>query len=107
MKLKEKVAGQWATILIDSSNTHNFVDVAVTRKAKLPTEIGKNVKVLVANGDQFLSEGFWLNIKFCIQGYSFEIDLFVINLVGCDVILRVQWLKTLGTIAWNFEQLTT
>lgn len=58
MKVKGKVIRQWATILIDYGNTHNFVDAVVAWKSQFPIY---------------------------------------------DVVLWVQWLQTLGTIAWNFE----
>lgn len=90
MKVKKKVTGQWATILINSGNTHNFVDIAMARRSSLPIEIGANVKVLMANGDQLSSEGLGQNIKFCVLGYSFETNLFVIDLAGCHVVLGVR-----------------
>jgi hypothetical protein len=40
-----------------------------------------------------------------IQGSSFHIDLFILPLVGCDAILRIQWLRTLGPILWDFSML--
>lgn len=66
IKIKGKIVGQWATILIDSGSIHNFVDTVVARKVQLPIEIGKNLKVLMANRDQLLSEGLGQNVKFCI-----------------------------------------
>lgn len=83
------MSGQWATILIDFGSTHNFVNTTAVRRFGLLIEIGTDVKVLVANGDQLSNEGLWQNIKLCIQGYSFETNLFVINLVGCDVAMEV------------------
>lgn len=41
-----------------------------------------------------------------IQEKSFTMDFFLLELVGCDVVLGVQWLQTLGTISWNFKKLT-
>lgn len=99
MKVIGKVASQKATTLIDSDSTLNFMDTAVAKRSKLSIEIGENVNVLMANGDQLLTKGLDQNVKFCLHGYSFETDLFVIDLVGCDVVVGVQWLKTLGNIA--------
>lgn len=30
----------------------------------------------------------------------------MLELAGCDMVLGVQWLQTLGTIPWNFKKLT-
>jgi hypothetical protein len=30
-----------------------------------------------------------------MQGYAFKIDLFILLLVGCDIVLGIQWLRTL------------
>ncbi|KAJ0080874.1 hypothetical protein Patl1_11296 [Pistacia atlantica] len=32
-------------------------------------------------------------------------DLFLLPLVGCDSILGAHWLRTLGTILWDFHNL--
>lgn len=86
------MARQWATILIDLGSIHNFVDTAVARRSKLPIQIGENVRVQVTNGDQLISERLGQNIMLSILGYSFAVDLFVIDLAGCDMVLGVPWL---------------
>lgn len=66
----------------------------------------ERVRVQLANHDQLVSEGKGQKVKMNIQYFSYSLDLLMLDLAGCDVVLGVQWLKTLGTIAWNFEQLT-
>jgi hypothetical protein len=34
------------------------------------------------------------------------VDFYVLPLGGCDVVLGTDWLKKLGTIEWNFQELT-
>lgn len=41
-----------------------------------------------------------------MQGHDFCTDLNVLPLGGCDLVLRTQWLKTLGLIQWDFNLLT-
>jgi len=36
---------------------------------------------------------------------EFESDVWLPPLGGCDLVLRVQWLVTLGLIKWDFKQL--
>jgi len=40
-----------------------------------------------------------------LQGFSFQIDLFILLLAGCDMVLGIQWLQTLGPILWDFAEL--
>lgn len=34
---------------------------------------------------------------------SFQADMYLLPLGNYDLILDIQWLKTLGNITWNFE----
>jgi hypothetical protein len=37
-----------------------------------------------------------------LESTVFEVDLFVIPIQGVDVVLGMQWLKSLGRIEWDF-----
>ncbi|KAM2479467.1 hypothetical protein PS1_003204 [Malus domestica] len=37
-----------------------------------------------------------------LQGYEFTSDFHLLAVVGCDMVLGVDWLETLGFIGWNF-----
>jgi hypothetical protein len=41
-----------------------------------------------------------------IKGKNFVMNCYTLPLEGFDVILGVQWLKSLGPIVWNFAALT-
>lgn len=64
------------------------------------------MKVKIANGDQAHSEGKAVGVNICVQGEVFNVDMYVMVLSGCDIVLGVQWLQGLGSILWNFQQLT-
>ncbi|GJW65795.1 hypothetical protein Tco_0117679, partial [Tanacetum coccineum] len=40
-----------------------------------------------------------------IQGVLFEADVMLLPLGSYVMVLRIQWLSTLGTIQWNFKDL--
>jgi hypothetical protein len=52
----------------------------------------------VANGEEMLSEGKCIDVCLKLQDNTFYSELFVLTLGGCDVVLGVQWLRTLGPI---------
>lgn len=60
----------------------------------------------VANGEKLLSRGRCENTMVKIQGNNFPVSFHVLTLGGCDVVLGVQWLRTLGPIIWDFLKMT-
>lgn len=64
------------------------------------------VKVRIANGDHVDSNGKVLGVNVNIQGFNFKVDIYILVLVGCDMVLGVQWLKNLGAILLDFNKLT-
>jgi hypothetical protein len=93
-------------ILIDSGSTHNFMDAALIHKLQLLVNKASVVRVQVANGEVIVSEGKCDGVKVTVQEQSFTFDSYVIVLAGCDIVLGIQWLVTLGPILWNFKDLT-
>ena len=41
-----------------------------------------------------------------IQGFQFHLDCFLLPVSGCDIVLGVEWLRSLGFIWWDFSKLT-
>ncbi|KAG2666849.1 hypothetical protein I3843_15G081700 [Carya illinoinensis] len=106
MRIRGRIGNQAVTILIDSGSTHNFLDPALLTRVPLAVNEEERVKVKVANGDQIQSEGKAVGVNINMQGHLFTMDLYVLVLAGCDIVLGVQWLQGLGSILWNFQQLT-
>jgi len=93
-------------ILIDSGSTHNFVDSKLIAQLGIIPHNHNSVKVRVANGEVVLSPGRCDDIGLKMQGSTFQVNLFVLPLAGCDVVLGIQWLQLLGPILWDFATLT-
>jgi len=58
----------------------------------------KPIRVNIAYGSKLWSEGSCSDIKLMIQGDQFVTWDYIIQLRGCDVVLGIQWLKSLGPI---------
>jgi hypothetical protein len=70
----------------------------VTERARL--------SVMVANGDRVHSLGVCLTMNILINDLRFSINCFTLDLGGFDLVLSVQWLRTLGPIVWDFDALS-
>lgn len=64
------------------------------------------LKVTVANGGILSACGICRGVNWRTQTTSFHTEFFVLPLKGCDLVLVVQRLLSLGTIAWEFSSLT-
>lgn len=40
-----------------------------------------------------------------MQGTTFQADMRVLQLKGCDMVLGIEWLETLGPVTWDFRNL--
>lgn len=108
MRLVGWIGTQRLVILVDSGTTHNFVDSSVCKKVNLSICREQRIKVRVANGEEVISEGKCtsLRLKVQLKEFCFVAEAYVIVLAGCDMVLGIQWLVTLGSLTWNFKALT-
>jgi len=105
MRILGYVNGCAVVILIDTGSTHNFMDPSIQQRAHLHLQSTTGLLVRVANGDSLCSTGKCVDITFHIQGNTYHTDFYVLTLGGCDIVLGVQWLSTLGLILWAFVKL--
>jgi hypothetical protein len=89
-------------ILIDSGSTHNFIHTTVAATLGIQPMVQDPLRVKIANGAEIPSPGCCKAVEIKIQGFSFRTDFFILPLAGCDAVLGVQWLHTLGPIIWDF-----
>lgn len=92
-------------VLIDSGSTHNFIDPTVAAKLKCSLKPSMMTRVTVADGRKLGVVSKVENFKWEFKDTTFEADMMIIPLSGCDVVLGVQWLATLGPITWDFKTL--
>jgi hypothetical protein len=104
MKLLVTIASAPITALVDTGSTHSFISTETACRLHLEPLFRPGLQVTVANGDRVASAGVCPNVKFFIGSEEFVLDLFVIPLAGYEMVLRVQWLRTLGPILWDFAR---
>ncbi|GKB25466.1 reverse transcriptase [Tanacetum coccineum] len=83
-------------ILVDSGSTHNFLDV------NMATKLGCNIKrtcpltIAEAGERQLVCVSECKGFSWKLRGETFTTDVMLLPLGGCDMVLGIQWLSTLG-----------
>ena len=98
MRVVVKLSGHNFVALINIGSTHNFIHPRVARRVRIKVLNHKPIRVNIVDGSKLWSEGSCLDIKLMIQGDQFVTRAYVIKLRGCDMVLGIQWLKSLGPI---------
>ena len=99
------IHGHHLMALLDIGSTHNFIHVDLMRRLGLVTSTTRT-HVTVANGDREPCRMVARNVALHIGKEEFTISCLGIDLGGFDVILDVDYMRTLGPILWDFEDLS-
>ena len=91
--------------LLDSGSTHTFINGDVTRRVGINFELCLGAGVTVANGDHIACQGLARDVDICIAEEVFSVDCYTIPLDRWDMVLGVNFLRTLGPILWDFDDL--
>ncbi|CAN6308396.1 unnamed protein product [Urochloa humidicola] len=106
IQLATSFAGSTLHALVDSGSTHCFLAEETAARLGLVPTPRPGLTVGVANGERVPSSGICPAAKFTIGSEHFISDVYIIPLAGYEMILGCQWLRTLGPILWNFDNLT-
>jgi len=99
LQLCATIGGTVMIALIDSGSTHSFISDASVHRIGLKPVPWPGLSVAVANGDRVPTSG-------VCAGEPFSVDLYTIPLVGYDLILGCEWLRTLGPVVWDLDKLS-
>ena len=106
MRIKRYIKQHPDIILVDNGSTHNFIDQAMVKRLACQTQSIISIGVFVVNGEKLWTQDYCKKVHQIVQQLEQCTDFFVLPLMGCDVVLEVQWLKELGPIVWDFNKLT-
>jgi hypothetical protein len=93
-------------ILVDNSNTHNFIHRCIAQETHCYIHAVNNLKIMIANGGSMKCGGHCENVRLQIGDYHLKSHMFSIDMGGCDIVLGADWLRTLGPILMDFKDLT-
>lgn len=84
-------------VLLDSGRQHNFLDLDVSRKLGCKLEPLTPMSIIGCGGHQLHAPSI-KDLTWSLQQTQFSVDVMVLPL-GChDLILGIQWLKSIGLI---------
>ena len=106
LRLKGFINDRPISILIDGGSTHNFLHNRVVLNLGLKPIETMPLRVTVGNGEEIRYHQLCTAVQVHIQQHSFTIDFHVLPLCRVDVVLGVQWLKTLGPVLTDYDALT-
>jgi hypothetical protein len=106
MQLHVRIKGRTLVALVDTGLTHTFIRDDLQPQLDLILTPPNGLTVKVANGEQVTSGGVCCAADLEIGTEHFSAHLYAFSLDGFDIVLGVQWLRTLGPILWDFNALT-
>ncbi|GJR22850.1 retrotransposon-related protein [Tanacetum coccineum] len=105
MRVKGQANRQPVNILVDCRSTHNFLDLHKAKQLGCDLKATCPLQISVAGGSQLVSQYVCKSFKWKLQGETFESDFMILPLGGCEMVLGIQFLATLGDIKCNFQEL--
>jgi hypothetical protein len=106
LKLIGYIKHRKVIILVDSGSTHNFIHRHIAQETHCYIHAVNNFQIMIANGGSMKCGGHCENVRLQISDYHLKSHMFAIDMGGCDIVLGVDWLRTLGPILMDFKNLT-
>jgi hypothetical protein len=106
MKFQGTIHGVEVLILIDSGASHNFISQKLVHHMDWPIEDTAQMQVKLGNGVQIGAKGRCKELEMLIGNFKIKQDVHLFELGGIDVVLGMEWLKSLGDTIINWKQQT-
>ena len=105
LKIKGYVKYHQLVVLIDSERTRNFINWSKAQSLRIFIHLINNFQVLIANEGIIKCGGHYENVKLQMGDYHLKSHMFSIEMGGCDIVLGAEWIRTLGPITMDFQEL--
>ncbi|XP_075101843.1 uncharacterized protein LOC142177270 [Nicotiana tabacum] len=100
----ETVKKRHITVIIDSGSTHSFIDEHTVKETGYQASFCPPVRVTVADGNYVMCTTHCKGFIWKMHGRSFQEDLLIIPLGGCDLVLGNNWMKKHNPIKFDHEK---
>lgn len=96
MKVRARINGVPALMLVDSGATHNFVSRKLVKAMGWPVVASKVMQTKSGDGYKAHAQGMCKGVTLETDSLQFLVDTVLFDLEGIDLILGVAWLVPLG-----------
>ena len=104
LKIEGHIKNKNLIVLINLGSTHNFIHCKVDKELNFFLYTIPECQVMVANGGNINWSRKFHIIKLTMGECVLNSPMLSIPMGGIDFVLGVQWLQTLGTVAFNFQE---
>jgi hypothetical protein len=105
LKIEGYIKKKKVIVLIDSGSTHNFIHDKLAKDLNCFVYPAPEFQVMIADGGTINFSGKCNKINLTMGEYVMNSPMISIPMGGADVVLGIQWLQSLGTMAFNFQEL--
>jgi hypothetical protein len=105
LKIEGYIKKKKVIVLIDSGSTHNFIHCKLAKDLNCFVYPAPEFQVMIADGGTINFSGKCNKINLTMGEYVMNSPMIAIPMGAADVVLGIQWLQSLGTVAFNFQEL--
>jgi hypothetical protein len=104
-KIEGYIKKKKVIVLIDSSSTHNFIHYKLAKYLNCFVYPVPEFQVMIVDGGTVNCSRKCNKINLTMGEYVMKSPMISIPMGGADVVLGIQWLQSLGTMAFNLQEL--
>ena len=99
------IGNHHVVLLVDGGSTQNFIQHQLVSQLSLTPRTTTPLRVMVGNSQQLECTSVCESVSVTIQATQFIVDLHVLPIAGANVVVGVQWLKSLGPVLTDYNSL--
>ncbi|XP_073149101.1 uncharacterized protein [Henckelia pumila] len=105
LEMRARILGREVVAMVDSGASHNFVSRELIAELGLEVNMGVHFAVCLGDGGRITCQGVCKKLCVELDQCDVTIEGYLFDLGGIDLILGVDWLRTLGDIMLNWQKM--